>query len=123
MMMLLLIITINLIMINSFKPIIYKKNYLTRLYNENETKAWQMAEPKTARERASFSNKIPFSEDMYKVIKKAIEILSKRSTDKTPITKAEAQWFTDAIDIIIDDAKKYGPPPKPVKRSADNTEE
>lgn len=91
---------------------------ITRLYSEeNEKKAWQMVEAKTAREKASFSNKIPFNEDMYKVLKKAIELLSKRSTDKTPVTKNEAEWFADAINVIIDDAKKFGPPPKPPRRT------
>ena len=109
----------------SMRSIASKTTSLTRVYDNNssssssssEKKAWQMVEAKTAREKASFSNKIPFSEDMYKVLKTSIELLSRRSTDKVPVSKEEAQWFADAIDVIIDDAKKYGPPPRPPKRT------
>jgi hypothetical protein len=79
-----------------------------------ERKAWQSSrtEPLTAREKAQFKNKIPFDEDMYEVLKTAIQILSKRIKEE-PVDASEAQWFESAIDIIMTDAKKFAPPPKP----------
>ena len=78
-------------------------------------------EPKTARERVSFKNKIPFTDDMYETIKRAIELLSKRArTDPAPekLTVDEAEWFKGAVEIILEDAKKFGPPPRPERTAA-----
>ena len=72
-------------------------------------------EPKTARDKASFKNKIPFNEDMYEILKSSIEILSDRMNTKQPLTTEQAVWLSNAIEIIIEDANKYGPPPKPIR--------
>jgi hypothetical protein len=71
----------------------------------------------------SFKNKVPFTEDVYETMKKAIELLSKRArTDPPPeiLTVEEAKWFKSAIEVIIADAKKYGPPPRPARKPADS---
>ena len=73
-------------------------------------------EPKTARERVSFKNKVPFSDDMYETLKRTIELLSKRArTDPDPekLTVDEAVWLKGAVEVILEDAKRYGPPPRP----------
>lgn len=77
-------------------------------------------EPKTARERVSFKNKVPFSDDMYATLKRAIELLSERvRTDPPgqPLSKEDAAWLSTAVEAIIADAKKFGPPSRP-ERSA-----
>ena len=85
--------------------------------------AWQMPpEPKTARDRASFKNKVPFSEEIYETLKTGIELLSERVKSKSPLTLEEANWLQNAAEVIIEDANKYGPPERP-KRSADNDTE
>jgi len=78
-----------------------------------------MKEPKSARDRAQFKNKVPFSEDMYKVLRRAIELLSQRvEVGAGPLTLDEAKWLEKAVDEIIEDAKLYGPPPKPARTDA-----
>lgn len=80
----------------------------------SQQQAWQRTEePKSAREKAAFKSKVPFSEDLYTVLKKSIELLSIRVRNERKLTKEEAVWFGDAIDVIMDDARRYGPPPKP----------
>ena len=91
--------------------------------------------PKSAREKAAFKNQVPFSDDLYEMIKNSIEILNKRlliSTNrhKDPstlsideaaelriksLTTEEALWLTQAVEVIIADAQKFGPPEKPPK--------
>ena len=76
-------------------------------------------EPKTARERVSFKNKVPFSDDMYSTLKRAIELLSDRvrvdlsATQGVPLSKDDAAWLATAVEAIITDAKMYGPPVRP----------
>lgn len=70
---------------------------------------------KSAREMAKFKSKIPFDDNMYEVLKTAITLLSKRTTTTDPLSAEEATWLVDAVDLIIEDAKKFGPPPRPVK--------
>jgi len=92
--------------------------------------------PKSAKEKASFRNQVPFSEDIYETLKGTIELLTKRLAMKKDVDVSklsideraamamkslsvdEAQWLKSAIEVIIDDAYRYGPPPRPVK-SAD----
>ena len=95
--------------------------------------------PKSAKEKASFKNQVPFREDVYDTIKGAIELLTKRLNMKKDMTaidisklsldeKAalsmktlaadEAQWLAAAVEVIIADAYMYGPPVRPVKSSA-----
>ena len=96
--------------------------------------------PKSAKEKASFRNQVPFKDDVYGTLKGSIELLTKRlamnkdlsgveisklSIDERAamalksLTVDEAQWLVDAVEVIIDDAYRYGPPPRPVK-SADS---
>jgi len=79
-------------------------------------------EPKTAREKASFKNKIPFNEEMYEVLKSSIELLSDRMSTKQPLTVDQVTWLSDAVEIIISDAKMFGPPARPVRSPDDKTE-
>ena len=88
----------------------------------NTKQPWQdnRPEPKSARERVAFKNKVPFSEEMYGTIKSAIELLSKRSrSDPAPqvLSVEEATWLRGAVDRIIDDAKMYGPPARPERKT------
>eukprot|EP00601_Ochromonadales_sp_CCMP2298_P012832 CAMPEP_0173250236 /NCGR_PEP_ID=MMETSP1142-20121109/19471_1 /TAXON_ID=483371 /ORGANISM="non described non described, Strain CCMP2298" /LENGTH=112 /DNA_ID=CAMNT_0014182969 /DNA_START=85 /DNA_END=423 /DNA_ORIENTATION=+ len=77
---------------------------------------WTAGEDKkTARERAQFKNKVPFAPETYEVIKAAILLLTKRTSGGEKLTFEEAEWFRDAVDAIVDDAYKFGPPPKPAK--------
>jgi hypothetical protein len=75
---------------------------------------------KSAREKASFKTKIPFNEDLYAILKTTIELLTKRINKKEKLSLEETKWFEKAINIIIDDANKYGPPLKPVSSSTNN---
>ena len=85
--------------------------------------AWtQTNEPKTAREKAQFKNKIPFDESMYEVLKTAIELLSRRINGPDPLSSDEAAWLLTAVEIIIADAHTYGPPPKPPKTTSEETQ-
>lgn len=73
-------------------------------------------EPKTARDRVAFKNKVPFTDDVYETLKKCIELLSKRTrSNPAPemLTVEEAAWFKNAVESVIADAKLYGPPPRP----------
>lgn len=91
--------------------------------NTGAKQAWvATSEPKTAREKASFKNKIPFNEEMYEVLKSSIELLSDRMSTKQPLTPEQAAWLTDAIEIILADAKMFGPPARPVRTAEDNSE-
>lgn len=83
--------------------------------NSGQKTPFVMTEPKSSRDRAAFRNKIPFSEDMYNTMRKFIDILSKRIESNSPISMEESSYLLEAVDIIIDDAKKYGPPVKPVR--------
>lgn len=83
----------------------------TRLF---DGEPFVMKEPKSARDRAQFKNKIPFSEDMYNVLRRAIELLSRRvEVGAGPLPLDDALWLHKAVDDIIEDAKKFGPPQKP----------
>lgn len=83
--------------------------------------AWVPApEPRTARERASFKNKIPFSESMYEVLKTSIQLLTERMKSKAPLTIDEANWLSQAVETIIEDANMYGPP---ARRPVSNNEQ
>lgn len=70
-------------------------------------------EPKTARERAQFKNKVPFSEEIYETIKRSIELLSERKNSGQNLSVDDAKWLKDAVEVIIADAHKYGPPSRP----------
>ena len=94
--------------------------------------------PKSAREKARFGSQVPFKEDVYETMKGAIELLTKRLSMNKDLSKMdvsklsideqallsmksltveESLWFADAIQIIIADAYKYGPPARPTKES------
>ena len=49
----------------------------------------------------------PFTEDTLKILKGTIQLLQKRIKNDQPLTKAESDWFGEAIEIIIKDAKDY----------------
>ena len=92
--------------------------------------------PKSAKEKASFKNQVPFREEVYETVKGAIELLTKRlnmnkdlamsklSLDEQAalsmktLTVDEAQWLAAAVEVILDDAYKYGPPARPIKINA-----
>jgi hypothetical protein len=100
--------------------------------NESATPWVYDNSPKSAKEKAAFKSQVPFSDDMYEAIKGTIELLNKRlkiSTDshKDPsqltideaaelatktLTVDEATWLSEAIEVILDDALRYGPPKK-----------
>lgn len=82
----------------------------------SQQQAWTPSEiPKTAKEMANFKNKIPFDEDMYVVLKTTIELMTSRIKNHEPLKVTETAWLSDAVEIIIQDARTFGPPPKPVK--------
>ena len=81
--------------------------------------------PKSAREKAAFKNNVPFGPEVYETMKSSIDLLSKRMKRKTvgaamsidealeaagSISLAEAKWLGEAVEILIEDAYKYGPP-------------
>jgi hypothetical protein len=95
--------------------------------------------PKSAKEKASFKNQVPFREDVYDTIKGAIELLTKRLNMKKDLTSIdmsklsvdekaalsmktlaadEAHWLAAAVEVIINDAYMFGPPARPVKSNA-----
>jgi hypothetical protein len=78
--------------------------------------AWQSTAPaaKTARDMTDFKNKVPFSAEIYETIKGSIEVLNTRIQGQEPLTREEAEWLILAVDEIVADAHKYGPPPRPV---------
>ena len=91
--------------------------------NVDTRQAWvSTSEPKTAREKASFKNKIPFNEEMYEVLKSSIELLSDRMSTKQPLTPEQAAWLSNAVEIIISDANMFGPPARPVRSADDKAE-
>lgn len=86
--------------------------------------AWPaQVEPKTARERASFKNKVPFSEHMYETLKTTIQMLSDRIKTSNPLSVQESEWLQTAVELIITDANLYGPPEKPKRIEEDGTQE
>ena len=65
----------------------------------------------SARDMASFKNKVPFSEDIYETIKFTIQTLSDRMKDKQPVTPEVLAKLEDAVEIILQDARLPPPPP------------
>lgn len=82
-----------------------------------EKQSWESnTDGLSVKAKQEFKNKVPFSGDMYETIKTAVGLLSARSSaDKTLLTSEEAEWFSDAVEAIIEDANMYGPP-KPTAR-------
>ena len=70
-------------------------------------------EPKNARDKASFKNKVPFSEEIYETLKTSVELLSERIKSNKPLTVQQAEWLANAVEVIIQDANMYGPPERP----------
>ena len=64
----------------------------------------------SARDMASFKNKVPFSEDIYETIKFTIQTLSNRMKDKQPVTPEVLAKLEDAVEIILQDARQPPPP-------------
>ena len=88
------------------------------LNNSNEAERmnkvpYKMVEPKTARERASYKNKVPFDEEIYETIKKTIELFTHRLESGKPLQASDIQWLRNNVPVIIDDAHKYSPPVRP----------
>lgn len=71
----------------------------------------------TPRDQAKFENKVPFSAETYDVIKRAIELINRRLNEGEVLSTEETGWFTEAIDHIMEDANKYGPPLRPKRDS------
>lgn len=92
-----------------------------------QQQAWEQAdtESMSTRERAKFKNQVPFSEDMYETIKTCITMLSDRSNKENPkkLSADEAQWFKEAVEVILEDAHMYGPPKRPERMAAPPPEE
>ena len=84
---------------------------------EQQQQAWDQGdtESMSTREKAKFKNQVPFSEDMYETIKACITILSDRSNIENPKYPSadEAHWFKEAVEVILEDARMYGPPKRP----------
>lgn len=78
----------------------------------------QTDEAKTAREKARFQSKIYFDDETYQVLKTAIEMLNRRINEGIKLTTEESDWFSQAADVILADAHKFGPPPKPERKPA-----
>ena len=116
----LLIITVSL----SFKFLNKNLRYsisISKLYDKPP--AYQMSEPKNAREMALFKNKVPFDEDVYEKIKFTIEKLTVRMKDKEPLSSETIETLENYISEILDDARKYSPPEKPsMKQEGDEGE-
>ena len=74
---------------------------------------YKMVEPKTARERASFKNKVPFDKDIYETIKKTMELFTHRLESGKPLQPNDIKWLRENIPVIIEDAHKYSPPERP----------
>lgn len=81
--------------------------------------------PKSAKQKAAFKNNVPFSDDVYETMKSSIDLLTRRmkkreagkdmSIDEaneatSGLTIEEAKWLSNAVEILIEDAYKYGPP-------------
>lgn len=81
--------------------------------------------PKSAREKATFKNNVPFGPEVYETMKSSIDLLSKRMKRKTvgaemsideaneaagSLSLEEAEWLGEAVEILIEDAYMYGPP-------------
>lgn len=78
----------------------------------------QTDEVKTAREKARFQSKIYFDDETYEVLKTAIEMLNRRINEGIKLTPEESDWFNQAADVILADAYKFGPPPRPERKPA-----
>jgi hypothetical protein len=81
--------------------------------------------PKSAKEKVAFKNNVPFGPEVYETIKSTIELLSRRMK-KRPISLEmsvdeareasgglsleESKWLSDAVETLIEDAYRYGPP-------------
>lgn len=91
--------------------------------------------PKSAREKAAFRSQVPFSQDIYETLKSSIELLSRRMKIKVEpgkdmsideareaaagsLTLEEAKWLCDSVEMLIEDAYKYGPPIRPARLPA-----
>lgn len=82
----------------------------TRRYAE----PFQKEAPSTARELSQFKNKIPFSDEIYEEIKFVIAVLQQKASNVDKVLKQEdASKFVVAVAAILEDAHKYGPPPRP----------
>lgn len=81
--------------------------------------------PKSAKQKAAFKNNVPFDDDVYETMKSSIDLLTRRmkkreagknmSIDEAKeatsgLTIEEAKWLSNAVEILIEDAYKYGPP-------------
>jgi hypothetical protein len=81
--------------------------------------------PKSAKQKAAFKNNVPFDDDVYETMKSSIDLLSRRmkkreagkdmsideaSEATSGLTIEEAKWLSNAVEILIEDAYKYGPP-------------
>ena len=77
--------------------------------------AWEYnTEGLSVKAKQEFKNKVPFSDDIYATIKTAVSLLSARSSkEKTLLTQDEADWLVDAVEVILEDANRYGPPKPP----------
>lgn len=88
--------------------------------------------PKSAREKAAFRSQVPFSQDIYETLKASIELLSRRMKMKvepgkdmsideareaavSSLTLDEAKWLCESVEMLIEDAYKYGPPLRPAR--------
>lgn len=110
---------------NSYR--IQSKRYLINkslhMKRQQQSVPWPIKNvPKTSKGKPEFKHQVPFSEEMYETIKKTIEMLSEQSKEPRPLTVDEAAWFRNAIDIIIEDAYKFSPPPRPIKSNDVNSE-
>ena len=116
---------------------------VNRYLRMSEQQPWVYdTSPKNAKQKAAFKNNVPFDDDVYETMKSSIELLTRRmkkreaendmSIDEaneatSGLTIEEAKWLSDAVEVLIEDAYKYGPPlripniaPPP---DASNTEE
>ena len=100
-----------------------------QVYLKAEQEPWVYdTSPKSAREKAAFKNNVPFAPEVYETMKSSIDLLSKRMKRKTigaemsidealeaagSISLEEAKWLGEAVEILIEDAYKYGPPLRP----------
>lgn len=65
---------------------------------------------------SQFKNKVPFSEDIYDHIKFVLSALSEKMRTKDAVLSSkDADRFVVAVAEILEDARKYGPPPRPKK--------
>mmetsp|Transcript_13544 Transcript_13544/g.13137 ORF Transcript_13544/g.13137 Transcript_13544/m.13137 type:complete len:156 (-) Transcript_13544:490-957(-) len=125
-----LVLAIIIVSIAAFKPLISFRSHVSCLEMAQEPWVYDTA-PKSAREKAAFKSQIPFSEETYDTLKGSIELLSRRmkakaaegsdmsideklEAEKLTLTLEEAKWLSNAVETLIEDAYKYGPPARPV---------